>query len=116
MSAWETQELPVLRALAAHFAEPDAGPAEVSDLARATGLSEESVVEALGVLSGARPPYVLGQQMGAMPGLPRITGLTDRALRELEHAQVTERLSRDESSGQWRPDALPGAPGGPDRR
>jgi hypothetical protein len=108
MSAWETQELPVLRALAKHFADSAAPPAEVGDIATASGLGEDTVVEVLGVLSASRPPYVEGYALGAMEGAPRVTALTDRARRELERDEVAGHLARHEPVGSWRPETMSG--------
>ena len=106
MSAWETQELPVLRALAAHFTGPKATPVVPAEIGKAAGLSEDTVNEVLGVLAKARPPYVEGDLLGSPAQPRRVTGLTDRARRELERDDVAAHLDRHEASGAWWPEGM----------
>jgi hypothetical protein len=110
MSAWETQELPVLRALDVHFAKEGAGAAQLDQIVADSGLGEDTVLEVLHVLAAARPPYVEGYGLGAtLRELeePRVTALTDRARRELERDDLASRLNRNETVGAWRPDSMP---------
>lgn len=90
MSTWESQELPVLRALATHFAADDAAPAGVPEIAAASGLERQQVDEVLRVLAEAKPPYVVGTQMTHSAMQPTVSGLTERAYHELEHAAYKE--------------------------
>lgn len=92
MSTWETQELPVLRALAVHFAKRRARPASVRAIATATGMPEPVVIEVLRVLAESRPPYIEGRQLVHGDGRPRVTGLTERAHHELDHLADKEDL------------------------
>jgi hypothetical protein len=85
MSTWETQELPVLRALAVHFAKRGARPASARTIGAATSMPESVVIEVLRVLAESRPPYIEGRQLVHGDGPPRVTGLTERARHELDH-------------------------------
>ncbi len=111
MSAWETQELPVLRALSAHFAKQPTGGVELKEIVTESGLGEDTVLEVLHGLAAARPPYLEGYGLGATVRQlhePRVTALTDRARRELERDDLASRLNRHETVGAWRPDSMPG--------
>jgi hypothetical protein len=114
MSTWETRELPVLEALASHFADPKARPVDPAALAEESGLPEKDVAEALRVLSQARPPYVVGVQLGqTSAGEPQVTGLTDRAWTEMGHADDVSQLtggSRSQTNRSSRSSVRP--PGG----
>jgi hypothetical protein len=95
MSTWETQELPVLRALATHFTKPRARPASMRTIASATGLPEAAVRASIRVLAEAKPPYIEGRQLIHSDGPPRVTGLTERASHELDHLAVKADLERE---------------------
>lgn len=107
MSTWETRELPVLRAIAAHFTVPDATPVDLATLAARVRLPEAEIREALVLLTQSRPPYVQGVQQGNDAPL-QVTGLTGRALDELGHLDAVSDPSRTRPRGP-RP---PGAPAG----
>jgi hypothetical protein len=95
MSTWESQELPVLRAIADHFARSHAKPMSVRSIAIATGLPTKVVKDVLRVLAEGRPPYIEGSQLIKAGGrTPRVTALTERALHELDHIAVKEELER----------------------
>ncbi len=110
MSTWETQELPVLRALTAHFAIAGARSLAASDIAERTGLDERVVTAVLRRLSEAKPPYVLGLQRLQGASGQVVTGVTERTLHELEQDDINAKLAtRAEEVPQRRQPLPPGA-------
>jgi len=102
MSTWETQEVPVLRALAMHFAVPGALPPTAPEIAAVCGLERQQVDEALRVVAEAKPPYVVGTQMTHPQLRPTVSGLTERAHHELEHAAYKKEAERSSGRGSRR--------------
>lgn len=83
-SDWDRIDLPVLRALVAHFEDCAATLFSVARIASATGLKEAEVKEALDRISSASPPYLEGRSAWG-EGYQWVKGITERA--RLEVAQ-----------------------------
>ncbi len=95
MSTWETDELPVLRLLAEHFGGAGAAPLNAIDIAERAGMDEDAVMSVLRRLSEAKPPYVLGVQRMLGTRAPAVTGITERAWRELEQDDIRRQADAD---------------------
>jgi hypothetical protein len=80
---WGARDLPVLAALVEHFDDPDAIPWRLPDVESATGLDAGEVVRALAALDHAEPPYLesISHEELAYPTI--LTGITERARREV---------------------------------
>jgi hypothetical protein len=77
---WNSRDLPVLRAAAAHLESEEHPPVRVSDLCERTGLDEDAVIRACQAL---HPTYISGKPLATMGGVTDffVTGLTDAGRR-----------------------------------
>ena len=82
-STWEPRELPILRIAVAHFDDPTVNRLDIADIVAATGLEETTVQSGLHALSKATPPYVEGIPVAEVPYPIILTGVTERARREV---------------------------------
>jgi hypothetical protein len=82
-STWETRDLPVLEEAVRYFDDADAFRLDIANIVTATGLSADDVNRALRALASARPPLIEGIEIGEATYPIILTGVTERARREV---------------------------------
>jgi hypothetical protein len=80
---WFSRELPVLQAIVWRFDDPFATPMDVGHIVDEVGLETDDVHRALVALWKARPPFLEGVEVDQVPYPVQVTGVTERALREI---------------------------------